>query len=159
MFELREDKSLVGGFRLLAGNLEYDWSLKGRLDQLTRTLREYQHRPGAAARSSVEEIRRELETWDESPEKNDPNAVNPVTDRLLHENLALLRAEINEFELSAENKEVGEVSWVGDGIANIRGIEHAMYGEILLFECGIRGMVHDIRRDDIGCILFGPDTE
>ena len=159
VFELQEDKSLVGGFRLLAGNHEDDWSLKGRLDQLTRTLREYQHRPGAAARSSVEEIRRQLEAWDNSPEKSEPNAVNPVTERLLHENLALLRAEINEFELSADNKEVGVVDWVGDGIANIRGIEHAMYGEILLFESGVRGMVQDIRKDDIGCILFGPDTE
>ena len=48
---------------------------------------------------------------------------------------------------------------VGDGIATIYGIEHAMYGEIVIFENGIRGMVQDIRRDQIGCIILGKDTE
>ena len=158
VFELKKDESLVSGFRLLAGNHEYDWSLKGRLDQLTRNLREYQLKPGASARSSVDEIRRELEEWDTSPDKK-PDDKNPVTERLLRENLALLRAEIDQFELSADNKEVGVVDWVGDGIANISGIEHAMYGEILLFECGVRGMVQDVRQHDIGCILFGSDTD
>lgn len=41
----------------------------------------------------------------------------------------------------------------------IYGIEHAMYGEIVIFENGIRGMVQDIRRDQIGCIILGKDTE
>jgi len=51
------------------------------------------------------------------------------------------------------------VSWVGDGIANIDGIDHAAYGEIIVFDCGVKGMVQDIRRDEIGCILFGRDVE
>ena len=33
-----------------------------------------------------------------------------------------------------------------------------MYGEIVVFENGIKGMVQDIRRTEIGCILFGKDT-
>lgn len=49
--------------------------------------------------------------------------------------------------------------WVGDGIANIDGIDHAAYGEIIVFDCGVKGMVQDIRRDEIGCILFGRDVE
>ena len=55
--------------------------------------------------------------------------------------------------------EVGKVIWVGDGIATVYGIEHAMYGEIVIFENGIRGMVQDIRRDQVGCIILGKDTE
>ena len=47
---------------------------------------------------------------------------------------------------------------VGDGIASIYGIDHAMYGEIVTFENGLKGMVQDIRRNEIGCILFGSDT-
>ena len=48
--------------------------------------------------------------------------------------------------------------WVGDGIAIVYGIDHAMYGEIVIFENGVRGMVQDIRKNEIGCILFGKDT-
>ena len=40
----------------------------------------------------------------------------------------------------------------------IYGIDNAMYGEIVVFENGIKGMVQDIRRTEIGCILFGKDT-
>lgn len=72
--------------------------------------------------------------------------------------LAGLRANARDFELEAENKEIGVVSWVGDGIANVDGIDHAFYGEIVVFESGIKGMVQDIRRDEIGVILFGRDT-
>ena len=52
-------------------------------------------------------------------------------------------------------EEIGEVLTVGDGIATVSGLENAAYGEILLFESGIRGMVQELRRDKIGCILFG----
>ena len=73
--------------------------------------------------------------------------------------ISILRAEIENFELEAQDKEIGTVSWVGDGIANIDGIDHAAYGEIIVFDCGVKGMVQDIRRDEIGCILFGRDVE
>lgn len=73
--------------------------------------------------------------------------------------VSILRAEIENFELEAQDREIGTVSWVGDGIANIDGIDHAAYGEIIVFDCGVKGMVQDIRRDEIGCILFGRDVE
>ena len=59
----------------------------------------------------------------------------------------------------AQEHEIGSVSWVGDGIANVNGIDHAEYGEIVIFDSGVKGMVQDVRRDEIGCILFGHDTE
>ena len=73
--------------------------------------------------------------------------------------ITLLRSEIEGFELEASEHEVGSVNWVGDGIANVDGIDHAFYGEIVMFDCGIKGMVQDVRRDEIGVILFGRDTE
>lgn len=72
--------------------------------------------------------------------------------------ISILRSEIENFDLEAKEKEVGVVNWVGDGIANIDGIDHAMYGEIVVFDNGIKGMVQDIRRDEVACILFGRDT-
>ena len=68
--------------------------------------------------------------------------------------VAVLKSEIENYELEKKNREVGPVTHVGDGIASIYGIDHAMYGEIVVFENGVKGMVQDIRRNDIGCILF-----
>ena len=73
--------------------------------------------------------------------------------------ISILRADIADFELAAKDKEIGVVNWVGDGIANVDGIDHAFYGEIVRFDCGVKGMVQDVRRDEIGVILFGRDTE
>jgi F-type H+-transporting ATPase subunit alpha len=73
--------------------------------------------------------------------------------------LSILRTSVEDFTLEAQEKEVGVVNWVGDGIANVDGIDHAFYGEIVIFDCGVKGMVQDVRRDEIGVILFGRDTE
>lgn len=69
--------------------------------------------------------------------------------------ISILKTEIENYDMVSGEQEVGSVIWVGDGIATIYGIEHAMYGEIVIFENGIRGMVQDIRRDQIGCIILG----
>ena len=73
--------------------------------------------------------------------------------------ISILKGEIEDFHLQAQEHEIGSVSWVGDGIANVNGIDHAEYGEIVIFDSGVKGMVQDVRRDEIGCILFGHDTE
>ncbi|MDE6433232.1 MAG: F0F1 ATP synthase subunit alpha [Lachnospiraceae bacterium] len=73
--------------------------------------------------------------------------------------ISILKSNIEDFELEAKSKEIGIVNWVGDGIVNVDGIDHACYGEIVIFDCGIKGMVQDVRRDEIGVILFGRDTE
>ena len=70
----------------------------------------------------------------------------------------LLKNRVEDFSLNADNQEVGTVIWVGDGIANVVGIDHAFYGEVIQFEDGTKGMVQDIKDDHIGCILFGDDT-
>ena len=73
--------------------------------------------------------------------------------------ISILKSEIENYDMVSEGQEVGTVIWVGDGIATIYGIEHAMYGEIVIFENGVKGMVQDIKRDQIGCIILGKDTE
>ena len=72
--------------------------------------------------------------------------------------ISIIRSEIENYDWDMESRETGNVIWVGDGIATIYGIDHAMYGEIVLFENGVKGMVQDIRENEIGCILFGKDT-
>ena len=72
--------------------------------------------------------------------------------------ISILKEEIENYNEISREQETGRVISVGDGIANIYGIDHAMYGEIVVFENGLKGMVQDIRQDSIGCILFGKDT-
>lgn len=73
--------------------------------------------------------------------------------------ISILKEEIENYDAVCKDQEVGTVIWVGDGIATVYGIDHAMYGEIVTFETGLKGMVQDIRKNEIGCILFGKDTE
>ena len=73
--------------------------------------------------------------------------------------IPLIRDTIENWTPEAIAEEVGEVLTVGDGIATVSGLKNATYGEILLFSSGIRGMVQDLREDEIGCILFGSDEE
>lgn len=88
------------------------------------------------------------------------NALNVTgTESLLAQKgiISILKGSLEEIDI--ESQEIGIVRRVGDGIAYIDGVDHAMYGEILIFENGLKGMVQDIRKDEIGCILFGKETE
>ena len=69
--------------------------------------------------------------------------------------IPLIRDTVKSWVPEVLAYEVGTVLRVADGIAYVSGLEHASYGEILLFEGGIRGMVQDLKEDHIGCILFG----
>ena len=73
--------------------------------------------------------------------------------------IPLMKETVKSWVPQALAQEVGTVLAVGDGIATIEGLEHATYGEILLFSSGVRGMVQDLREDEIGCILFGSDED
>ena len=73
--------------------------------------------------------------------------------------ISILKEEIKNYDEISKDQEVGTVISVGDGIATVHGIDHAMYGEVVTFENGLKGMVQDIRANSIGCILFGHDTE
>ena len=72
--------------------------------------------------------------------------------------ISILKEEIENYDFDSRDKEVGKVIYVGDGIVTVYGIDNAMYGEIVVFENGVKGMVQDIRANSIGCILFGKDT-
>ena len=95
----------------------------------------------------AKQLRAELNNLSKKAEKHDTGRI-----------ISMLGSKVVDFKLQVEDREVGTVTWVGDGIANVDGIEHAFYGEIIEFEDGTRGMAQDIRSDHIGCILFGNDA-
>lgn len=71
----------------------------------------------------------------------------------------LIKEALENWTPEALAQEVGIVQTVGDGIVVVSGLENTFYGEILIFSSGIRGMVQDLRRNEVGCILFGDDGE
>ena len=73
--------------------------------------------------------------------------------------IPLMKEAVASWDPSVSAEETGTVLSVGDEIAVVSGLEHATYGEILLFASGVKGMVQELRRDEIGCVLFGDDTE
>lgn len=81
--------------------------------------------------------------------------VNTETDDFM----PLLRQSVKEWSPKVVAKEVGYVEEVGDGIAIISGLKHVTYGEIVVFENGEKGLVQDIQKEYIGCVIFGKDSE
>ncbi len=121
----KKDESLISGFQLRIGNRMYDWSQKGRSEQL---------------RDRLEKRQKTL-----SPSTSDV--------------ISVLKSEVDAFKLEAEDQEVGFVKTVGDGIAAVSGLDHVQYGEIVVFENGVKAMAQDIRANEIGVILFGDEHE
>ena len=72
--------------------------------------------------------------------------------------IPLLKETVLSWTPKAMAQEVGTVLTVGDGIARVDGLEGAAYGEVLLFDGGVRGMVQDLSEDSVGCILFDDDA-
>ena len=73
--------------------------------------------------------------------------------------IPLIRETVENWTPKALSQEIGTVITVGDGIASVEGLENASYGEILIFTSGVRGMVQDLRENEIGCILFDDTDE
>ena len=69
--------------------------------------------------------------------------------------IPIIRKAVDEFSPEVIADEHGTVLEVGDGIALCEGMRHAAYGEIVVFESGVRGMVQDLRTDTVGCVMFG----
>ncbi len=118
---VKEDPSLIGGFRFRVGDTVYDFTVADRLYQLRRDLEG-----------------REL--------RGDEDADALIRD--LFEGIASMDGGISEFQL-------GRVLSVSDGICWMDGLADIMYGEVVEFEGGERGMVLDIESDRIGCVIYG----
>jgi len=67
----------------------------------------------------------------------------------------IIRSQIENFDTSMTVAEVGTVIKVGDGIAEIYGLEKVMASELLEFPHGVRGLALNLEEDKVGCVLFG----
>ena len=69
--------------------------------------------------------------------------------------IPLIKQAIEDWTPEALAEETGTVLSVGDGIVSAEGLAHVQYGEIVVFDCGVKGMVQDLRPDTCGIIVFG----
>ena len=105
-----------------------------------------------------------LETGDDVYDWSPQGRLEQLADRLKAVDVSeqnvipLLRDTLESWTPKALVHTIGKVLTVEDGIATVSGMPDAFYGEILLFEGGIRGMVQNLDRDEIGCILFDDDA-
>lgn len=71
--------------------------------------------------------------------------------------ISVLKSEIENYDNKAQVEEIGRIISVGDGIANVYGLEHVMYGELVEFENGTTGIAQNLETKSIGCVLLGSD--
>ena len=67
----------------------------------------------------------------------------------------IIRKQIENFETGVTVTEVGTVIKIGDGIAEIHGLEKVMAGELLEFPHNVRGLALNLEEDKVGAVLFG----
>jgi len=125
----KQDDSVRDGFRIEIGTSTYKWNLDRIFDW--------------SAEGRAKQLKQSIS-----------EAIRGKQDVL-----PMIRQAIEDFKPVPKDEEVGTVLTVGDGIATISGLEDAEYGEILLFECGIKGMILDLKEDEIGCVIFGDESE
>lgn len=127
--EYRYDPDIIGGFILNAGDVEYDKSYRTALRKMKDNFQE------RAA---------------EEPEKTD--SANNTSDII-----SVLKTEVRDFEVRSGATETGFITRIGDGIARVHGMSGVMYGELVEFENGIRGIVQNLEEKSVGVVLLGDD--
>ncbi|MDO4339050.1 MAG: F0F1 ATP synthase subunit alpha [Eubacteriales bacterium] len=125
----KETPEIKKGFRLEVGTSVYHWNLEEIYDL------------------SLEESKRQLE-----------NALREAVTKQ-GDVIPLMQQTVETWMPKSEFQEIGIVLSVGDGIATVSGLPSVKYGEIVLFDGGIRGMVQELKTEYVGCILFGDDRE
>lgn len=72
--------------------------------------------------------------------------------------VSVLKQQIQDYDKKTETAETGVVLQAGDGIVTVYGLDNAMYGELVEFETGVRGIVLNLESGSVGCVLLGNDA-
>ena len=128
--EYKHDPDIIGGFILNAGDLEYDKSYRTSLRLMKDTLQN----------KAAEYV-------------GAPSAVKSRNSDII----SVLKTEVRDFDVKSGATETGFVTRLGDGIARVYGMNSVMYGELVEFETGIRGIVQNLEEKSIGVVLLGDD--
>ena len=129
--EYKQDPDIIGGFILNAGDLEYDKSYRTSLRLMKDTLQT----------KATEYV--ESNTGVKTDSKSDI--------------ISVLKTEVRDFDVKSGATETGFITRLGDGIARVYGMNSVMYGELVEFETGIRGIVQNLEEKTVGVVLLGDD--
>lgn len=127
--EYRRDPDIIGGFILNAGDVEFDRSYRTSLRAIREDLKN-------KAAEAVEKSGKDLNSGDI---------------------ISILKTEVKDFDIKSGSAETGTVLRLGDGIARVHGLSGVMYGELVEFETGIRGIVQNLEEKSVGVVLLGDD--
>ncbi|MDE5770404.1 MAG: F0F1 ATP synthase subunit alpha [Ruminococcus sp.] len=131
--EYRHDPDIIGGFILNAGDVEYDKSYRTSLKLMKETLK-----------SKAAEF---VESTDDNEIKN--GSANDI--------ISVLKTEVKDFTVKSGTTETGFITRIGDGIARVQGMSGVMYGELVEFENGVRGIVQSLEEKTSGVVLLGEE--
>ena len=129
--EYKHDPDIIGGFILNAGDLEYDKSYRTGLRLMKDSLQT-----------------KAAEYVDGGASKNTGKNSDIIS---------VLKTEVRDFEVKSGATETGFITRLGDGIARVHGMNSVMYGELVEFETGIRGIVQNLEEKSVGVVLLGDD--
>ena len=129
--EYKHDPDIIGGFILNAGDLEYDKSYRTGLRLMKDSLQT-----------------KAAEYVDGGASKNTGKNSDIIS---------VLKTEVRDFEVKSGATETGFITRLGDGIAKVHGMNSVMYGELVEFETGIRGIVQNLEEKSVGVVLLGDD--
>lgn len=129
--EYRYDPDIIGGFILNAGDIEYDKSYRTGL----RMIKESLHKKAA-----------------DYGENSDGKKLSSESDII-----SVLKTEVKDFDIKLGSTETGFITRLGDGIARVCGMNSVMYGELVEFENGVRGIVQNLEEKTVGVVLLGDD--
>lgn len=131
--EYRHDPDIIGGFILNAGDIEYDKSYRTSL----RLMKESLHSKAAEYTENVGE--------------------DKIVSGSMSDIISVLKTEVKDFDVKVGATETGFITRLGDGIARVQGMNSVMYGELVEFETGIRGIVQSLEEKTAGVVLLGDD--
>lgn len=140
----REDKAVKDGLRIELGTAVYRWNL----DEI------YDWTPAGKGQQLKEKITAAINA--SLKQKAEDASEKAAREKNI---VPLVKQALNDFTPVPGGDEVGTVQEVGDGIAIISGLSMAAYGEIVSFNSGIKGMILDLRENQIGCVIFGDESE
>jgi F-type H+-transporting ATPase subunit alpha len=69
--------------------------------------------------------------------------------------ISIIKSQIDGFDETAETRSVGTVVEVGDGIAQVYGLDGALASELIEFPGGVMGMALNLEEETVGCVILG----
>lgn len=168
------DKELIGGFVIYAAGYRYDYSVKGQLARIAKKLKTTRAistnldglEPDDTESDMIKRsIDMAINAFDEQPmalqgqdllwEGESAGIIMPETDtprRLVDQ----LREQMaNSFMESTTVEEIGQVLSISDGVAVVKGIEHCMSSELIMFTPTTYGIAMNLEKEKVGVVLLG----